>query len=168
MRIVTPDTARRMRSLRIRGSCTLLPKQEPYVFTGLHFKKPIEPKAIEAEWDEAQHPRGKDGKFGEGNGADEEPTKAPLPKWEEVIPAGMKYKDALKAFPDPSRIDPTWVWPKNWSQQAYGGVLVNRKGEFLLREPSKHFDGYAWTWPKGKMDDKHEHPITTALREVEI
>lgn len=60
----------------------------------------------------------------------------------------------------------TWKEHDNWQKQAYGGVLVNKKGEFLLREPTNHFDGYAWTFPKGKIDNAEEHPVTTALREV--
>ena len=51
------------------------------------------------------------------------------------------------------------------SKQAFGGVMVNSDGKFLLREPSNHFDGYVWTWPKGKRD-ADEHPSETAVREV--
>ncbi len=51
------------------------------------------------------------------------------------------------------------------SAQAYGGVLINERGEVLLREPTNHFDGYVWTFAKGKPDHK-ESPATTALREV--
>ncbi|MDE2100017.1 MAG: NUDIX domain-containing protein [Patescibacteria group bacterium] len=61
---------------------------------------------------------------------------------------------------------PTWYRHFNWKHQAYGGVMVNEKGQFLLREPSGHFDGYVWTWPKGKMDDENEHPVDVAQREV--
>ena len=48
---------------------------------------------------------------------------------------------------------------------AYGGVLLTRCGRVLLREPANHFDGYHWTFAKGK-PDKNESPELTALREV--
>lgn len=48
---------------------------------------------------------------------------------------------------------------------AYGGVLLTRCGRVLLREPANHFDGYHWTFAKGK-SDKGEQPELTALREV--
>ena len=48
---------------------------------------------------------------------------------------------------------------------AYGGVVFNDQGEVLLREPSNHFGGYVWTFPKGRQD-KGESPEQTALREV--
>ncbi len=48
---------------------------------------------------------------------------------------------------------------------AYGGVLFDEQGRTLLREPSGHFGGYAWTFAKGK-PDSGEKPEQTALREV--
>lgn len=48
---------------------------------------------------------------------------------------------------------------------AYGGVVVDAGGFILLREPSNHFDGYVWTFPKGR-PDKGETPEEAALREV--
>lgn len=57
---------------------------------------------------------------------------------------------------------------QNWQieqAQAYGGVLINAQGQVLLREPSNHFDGYVWTFAKGK-PDPNEQPAETALREV--
>jgi 8-oxo-dGTP diphosphatase len=49
---------------------------------------------------------------------------------------------------------------------AYGGILLSRDGKILLREPANHFDGYVWTFAKGKpnVGDTAEQ---TALREVE-
>ncbi len=48
---------------------------------------------------------------------------------------------------------------------AAGGVLVDGEGRVLLREPAGHFDGYRWTFAKGKVDpgETVEH---AALREV--
>ncbi|TYC55265.1 NUDIX domain-containing protein [Zoogloea oleivorans] len=55
-------------------------------------------------------------------------------------------------------------WPIS-SAQAYGGVLLCRTGQVLLREPANHFDGYVWTFAKGR-PDSGETPEETALREV--
>jgi len=49
---------------------------------------------------------------------------------------------------------------------AYGGVLIDDEGRVLLREPRNHFDGYVWTFPKGKADGPHDRGETCALREV--
>jgi 8-oxo-dGTP pyrophosphatase MutT (NUDIX family) len=48
---------------------------------------------------------------------------------------------------------------------AYGGVLVDKTGRVLLREPTGHFGGYVWTFAKGRID-KGETPEQAALREV--
>ncbi|WP_051294630.1 NUDIX hydrolase [Gemmobacter nectariphilus] len=48
---------------------------------------------------------------------------------------------------------------------AYGVVLINAKGEVLLREPSGHFGGYVWTFAKGR-PDPGETPAKTAIREA--
>lgn len=48
---------------------------------------------------------------------------------------------------------------------AYGGVLVDERGRVLLREPAGHYDGYVWTFPKGR-PDPGETPEQAALREV--
>lgn len=51
------------------------------------------------------------------------------------------------------------------SADAYGGVLINDRGEVQLREPANHFGGYVWTFAKGR-PDPGEMPEQTALREV--
>lgn len=48
---------------------------------------------------------------------------------------------------------------------AYGGVLVDEQKRVLLREPKGHYDGYVWTFPKGR-PDKGESPDEAAVREV--
>ena len=48
---------------------------------------------------------------------------------------------------------------------AYGGVLLTRQGQVLLREPANHFDDYVWTFAKGK-PKAGDTPERTALREV--
>ena len=48
---------------------------------------------------------------------------------------------------------------------TYGGVVINADGKLLLREPKDHFDGYVWTFPKGK-PEPGETEVEAALREV--
>jgi 8-oxo-dGTP pyrophosphatase MutT (NUDIX family) len=48
---------------------------------------------------------------------------------------------------------------------AAGGVLVDSEGRVLLREPASHFDGYRWTFAKGKVDPG-ETVEQAAVREV--
>ena len=48
---------------------------------------------------------------------------------------------------------------------SYGGVVVDSLGRLLLRSPTNHFDGYVWTFPKGR-PEPDESPEQTALREV--
>lgn len=55
-----------------------------------------------------------------------------------------------------------WMIP---AAKAYGGILLTRSGRILLREPANHYDGYVWTYPKGR-SDAGEKPEETALREV--
>lgn len=48
---------------------------------------------------------------------------------------------------------------------SYGTVAIDGNGMVLIREPANHFDGYAWTFPKGGQD-KGETATETALRET--
>lgn len=48
---------------------------------------------------------------------------------------------------------------------AYGGVLIDEQGRILLRSPKGQFDGYVWTFAKGR-PDAGETPEQAALREV--
>jgi 8-oxo-dGTP pyrophosphatase MutT (NUDIX family) len=50
-------------------------------------------------------------------------------------------------------------------ERAFGGVLINPAGLILLREPSNHYGGYAWTFAKGRAKPG-ESPEEAALREV--
>lgn len=50
-------------------------------------------------------------------------------------------------------------------RKAYGGVLVDDRQRILLCKPRGEFDGYAWTFPKGR-PLAGETPLETALREV--
>jgi 8-oxo-dGTP pyrophosphatase MutT (NUDIX family) len=51
------------------------------------------------------------------------------------------------------------------STLAYGGVVIDPKGRVLLRRPKDDFDGYVWTFPKGR-PDAWETPEEAAVREV--
>lgn len=83
---------------------------------------------------------------------------------------------ALKQNPHP---DFSVNW-KSWSQfidfnegavpdipqaDAYGAVLINVKGEVLLREPTGHFGGYAWTFAKQR-SHQGVPPSETALEAI--
>src|SRR3989442_1492599 len=48
---------------------------------------------------------------------------------------------------------------------AYGGVVIDAEGRVLLREPDGHYDGYVWTFAKGR-PGPDESPEVVALREV--
>jgi len=48
---------------------------------------------------------------------------------------------------------------------SYGGVVINGSGNVLLVERRDHFDGYVWTFPKGRPNEG-ESPEATAAREV--
>ena len=50
-------------------------------------------------------------------------------------------------------------------KKSYGGVVIDRAGRVLLREPTNHYKGHVWTFAKGK-PDPDEAPAQTALREV--
>ncbi len=50
-------------------------------------------------------------------------------------------------------------------KKAYGGVIINARGQVLLREPAGHYKGDFWTFPKGKPEFL-ESPERAALREV--
>lgn len=75
--------------------------------------------------------------------------------YEAAMPAALSVVQARKAGGQ-------WSIPK---ANAYGGVVVGPDRKVLVREPTNHFDGYVWTWPKGT-PDKGETPEHTALREV--
>lgn len=60
--------------------------------------------------------------------------------------------------------EPTWANPQG--KLSYGGIIFDEHGRMLLRKPTGNFDGYAWTWPKGKAN-VGDTPADTALREVE-
>jgi 8-oxo-dGTP pyrophosphatase MutT (NUDIX family) len=48
---------------------------------------------------------------------------------------------------------------------SFGGVLFDNQGRVLLRRPANEFDGYVWTFAKGRMEAGGT-PEETALREI--
>jgi 8-oxo-dGTP pyrophosphatase MutT (NUDIX family) len=48
---------------------------------------------------------------------------------------------------------------------AYGGVVIDSAGRILLREATDHYDGYVWTFSKGR-PSLGESPREAALRET--
>jgi 8-oxo-dGTP pyrophosphatase MutT (NUDIX family) len=49
---------------------------------------------------------------------------------------------------------------------SYGGVVFDDVGRVLLRRPREEFDGYVWTFAKGR-PEPGETPEAAALREVQ-
>ena len=59
-------------------------------------------------------------------------------------------------------------WPKagkGGKAPAFGGVVIDPTGRILLREVAGHYDGYVWSFAKGR-PQKGEAPRVAALREV--
>jgi 8-oxo-dGTP pyrophosphatase MutT (NUDIX family) len=78
--------------------------------------------------------------------------------------------DASDDFPEEDSTGPLDRLPLDWNfktsqKVAYGGVLIATDGRLLLREVANHYDGYIWTFPKGR-PDPGEAPRKTAFREV--
>ena len=48
---------------------------------------------------------------------------------------------------------------------SFGGVIINEKGQILLRKPKNHFGGYEWSFAKGGAKEG-DNPHDAALREV--
>lgn len=81
-----------------------------------------------------------------------------------------KVWSALYDMPEEAPTQPATTLP--WSEKvpagkkvAYGGVIFDANGLLLLREPKNHFDGYVWTFAKGR-PDPGETPQIAALREA--
>ena len=55
--------------------------------------------------------------------------------------------------------------PQDGKANAFGGVVIDGDGRMLLRRPRGDYDGYVWTFAKGRQD-VGETPEQTALREV--
>jgi 8-oxo-dGTP pyrophosphatase MutT (NUDIX family) len=79
--------------------------------------------------------------------------------------AGMAEDCSADGYDALSRLPPDWGF-KGKEKVAYGGVVVARDGRILLREVKNHYDGYVWTFPKGRPEPS-ESPRQAALREVQ-
>lgn len=87
-----------------------------------------------------------------------QPPASPLPQ--------LDHDELLKL--NLHQLGPGWGEQNpDWKKQSYGGVIFDDQGRVLLRKPKGDFGGYAWTFPKGRMDAADEHPVMAALREVE-
>ena len=80
---------------------------------------------------------------------------------------GMQEEPAPAGHPLSSRKAQAWPNPVPEGKKiAYGGVLFDTEGRVLLREPRDHYDGYVWTFAKGR-PDPGETAEAAALREVQ-
>jgi 8-oxo-dGTP pyrophosphatase MutT (NUDIX family) len=73
--------------------------------------------------------------------------------------------DTLRKLQDPAVTATGHKSVASRTTNAWGGVLIDAQGRILLREPSNHFDGYVWTFAKGKREPG-DTPEEAALREV--
>ena len=55
------------------------------------------------------------------------------------------------------------IWPAATQALRYGSVIFDGLGRVLLRHPAGDFDGYAWTFAKGRPIE-HENSLDAALR----
>lgn len=98
------------------------------------------------------------------------PKPVPLPV---VVAPVMPVKKTINDLPalnvdmlnamDLHKIESTWQNPQG--KLSYGGIIFDEHGRVLLRKPTGNYDGYAWTWPKGKANTG-DTPVEAALREV--
>ena len=72
-------------------------------------------------------------------------------------------------MPEPEDTSPCRLpWPVPAAgdpKPAFGSVVIDREGNVLLREVANHYDGYVWTFAKGR-PERGELPRQTALRET--
>jgi 8-oxo-dGTP pyrophosphatase MutT (NUDIX family) len=80
------------------------------------------------------------------------------------------YLDVWKALLQLQENETTPCSPEPSTQTrrgtSYGGIVIDANQRILLREPADHFDGYVWTFPKGR-PEPGETGEACALREVE-
>ena len=68
--------------------------------------------------------------------------------------------------PEPPKSAPDANVVERMPAPAFGGVLIDEQGRILLRKPRGEYDGYVWTFAKGR-PDQGETAEQTALREVQ-
>lgn len=74
---------------------------------------------------------------------------------------------ALAKLPQPAPPKSSAARPssKKSLSLSFGGVVFDVEGRILLRKPKGEFDGYVWTFPKGRAAPE-ESPEDAAVREV--
>jgi 8-oxo-dGTP pyrophosphatase MutT (NUDIX family) len=81
--------------------------------------------------------------------------------WDVLYDLEKKTASASKAAPKGKKTASTSGQKPN----AFGGIILDEKKRVLLRRPRGDFDGYVWTFPKGR-PEPGETPELAALREV--
>lgn len=94
--------------------------------------------------------------------------KVPPPPWAAPLKTAITFLPWRDALQQAKQEDPhAGVWgPAGGYGTSYGGILFDDEGRVLLRKPTGNYDGYHWTWPKGK-PGKGDHPADAAVRETE-
>ena len=92
----------------------------------------------------------------------------PPPVWSSPMKTATPSLPWREALQQAKQEDPhAGVWgPSIGTGTSYGGIVFDDEGRVMLRKPDGNFDGYHWTWPKGKPNGG-DHPADTAVREVE-
>jgi ADP-ribose pyrophosphatase YjhB (NUDIX family) len=81
--------------------------------------------------------------------------------WDVLYDLEKKTASASKAAPKSKKTTLTSGQKAN----VFGGIILDEKKRILLRRPRGDFDGYVWTFPKGR-PEPGETPELAALREV--
>ena len=76
-----------------------------------------------------------------------------------------KLWETLYNLQDPDEIDSDNSLNTSKEKQSFGGILIDKDGQILLRKPAGEYDGYVWTFPKGN-NEPGMTPEETAIEEV--
>lgn len=93
---------------------------------------------------------------------------------QEGLDRDTRIVSALGNFSIERRVpfDPNETFPSGWgdidpeARNSFGVAVIDKSGNVVLREVENHFDGYHWSFAKGRMDEG-ELPIQTAVRELQ-
>jgi len=87
--------------------------------------------------------------------------------WESIFVGTPSPKPKAKPHPwSGSPYGSSWKKPKPFVRpKSAGGVVIDKRGRVLLRQPTNFFGGYKWNFPKGRLDPG-ENAAKAAVREI--